>query len=206
VLRLQVPLDREVRHEIALGPEERARLLSAPEAWLFLDLHLPDGRGARLRLAFAGGAALEGRDLKPTMPTLGLATLRGHRDPRAFPQWWAVRFQPDMLKDGSLVVTLHDPSGDARLFGDLGAPESAGIDPGLSLGQGPFISVYRLMHEGEYRLAARQPLGGARRSQVAGRPLPGSLGIRLVVLDETAGRPPWAAGPYPRPWRPLAVY
>ena len=101
---------------------------------------------------------------------------------------------------------MRDPAGSAVVFGDLATPQAGGIDRGLSLGQWPFLSVYRLMHDGEYRLSAPQSLEGSRRSEVDGRPLPGALGIRLVILDETAGSPPWGGAPSPRPWRPLAVY
>jgi hypothetical protein len=48
------------------------------------------------------------------------------------------------------------------------------------------------MHDGEYRLAARQPLAGAGRvSLVQGRRLPGTLGVRLVVLDDDVGGARW---------------
>jgi hypothetical protein len=203
---LSVALHRAARHEIAPGAEGLARLAAAREAWVFLDLRLPDGRGPGLRVAFDGGAVVTARDLQPTMPPFGLATVRGGRDPRTFRQWWAVRFDPRMLRGDRLALTVEDASGESRIYGDLGAPRSSGVDAGLSLGQWPYLSVYRLMHDGEYRLPARQPLSGARRSVVAGRPVPGSLGIRLVILDETAGPPPWEAGPSPRPWRPLAIY
>jgi hypothetical protein len=111
-----------------------------------------------------------------------------------------------MLRDGRLALVVRDDSGEARLFGDLGTPQAEGAFRGLSLGQWPFLSVYRLMHDGEYRLPARQRLEGSRRSQVSGRALPGSLGVRLVILDPAAGPPPWEAGPSPRHWRPLAVH
>ena len=225
---LRVPLGRTVRHEIGPGADGLARL-AAQETWFFLDLLIPDGRGHRLRLAFDGGAVVEGSELRPTMPTFGLATVRGRRDPREIRQWWAVPFRSDMLKDGRVALTMRDAAGEAVVFGDLGAPQEAGIDRGLSLGQWPFLSVYRLMHDGEYRLPAEQPLEGSRRSEVDGRRLPGALGIRLVVLDGAAGPPSWAAAtpsrpptlslptegegtaavrPSPRsgPWRPRAVY
>ena len=202
---LRFPLDRGVRHEIVPGALGLERL-AAHDAWLFLDLLIADGRGERLRLDFDGGAVVEGRDLQPTMPTFGLATVRGRRDPRAIRQWWAVRFRSDMLRDGRVALTMRDPEGSAVVFGDLATPQAGGIDRGLSLGQWPFLSVYRLMHDGEYRLSASQSLEGSRRSEVDGRPLPGALGIRLVILDETAGSPPWGGAPSPRPWRPLAVY
>jgi hypothetical protein len=147
-----------------------------------------------------------GPDLRPTMPPFGLATLRGGRDPRTFRQWWAVRLDPRMVSGGRVAVTLEDPSGQALLHGDLGTPHSPGVDAGLSLGQWPYLSVYRLMHDGEYRLAAPQALLGSRRSDVAGRAVPGALGVRLVILDEAAGPPPWVAGPAPAAWSPLAVY
>jgi hypothetical protein len=150
--------------------------------------------------------AIVGADLQPTMPSFGLATLRGGRDPRTFRQWWAVRFEPRMVSGGRVALTLEDPSGQARLHGDLAVPQSSGVDTGLSLGQWPYLSVYRLMHDGEYRLAAPQTLRGSRASRVGGMAVPGSLGIRLVILDEAAGPPPWVAGPSARPWRPVAVY
>jgi hypothetical protein len=201
-----VDLAHGVRHEIDPGPDGRARILAAPQSWLFLDLRVPDGQGAALRLAFDGGAVLTGRDLTPTMPAFGLATIRGGRDPRTFRQWWAVRFDPRMMKDGRVAVTVEDPAGGARLYGDLGVPPGPGVDAGLSLGHWPWLSVYRLMHDGEYRIATRQPLSGVRASAASGRALPGALGIRLVTLDEAAGSPPWEAGPTARPWRPLVVY
>ena len=104
-------------------------------------------------------------------------------------------------------VVLPDPFS-SRLFFDTGIVDrlQSRVDDGLSLGQWPWLSVYRLMHDGEYRLPARQPLSGSRASRVDGRALPGALGIRLVILDETAGPPPWQAGPQARPWRPAAVY
>ena len=202
---LRIPLARAVRHEIVPGGDGLARL-AAQQAWIFLDLMIPDGRGEQLRLEFDGGAVVGGPELLPTMPTFGLATVRGRRDPRAIRQWWAVPFRSDMLRDGHVAMTIRDAAGAALVFGDLGAPESEGIDRGLSLGQWPLLSVYRLMHDGEYRLPARQPLEGSRRSEVDGRRLPGALGIRLVALDATAGPPPWTEAPSPRPWRPLAVY
>ena len=203
---LDVALARPVRHEIAPGPEGLAQLAAAREVWLFLDLRLPSGDASGLRLTFDGGAVVAGRQLRPTMPPFGLATVRGGRDPRTFRQWWAVRFDARMVQAGRFALTLADPAGAGRVYGDIGAPQGAGVDAGLSLGQWPFLSVYRLMHDGEYRLPARQPLSGSRVSRVDGRIVPGALGVRLVVLDETAGPPPWETGPSPRPWRPLAVY
>jgi hypothetical protein len=202
---LRIPLARGVRHEIAPAVDGLARL-AAHEAWVFLDLLVPDGRGEQLRLEFDGGAVALGPELRPTMPTFGLATVRGRRDPRTIRQWWAVPFRSEMLRDGRVALTIRDAAGAALVFGDLGTPPSEGIDRGLSLGQWPLLSVYRLMHDGEYRLPARQPLEGSRLSEVDGRRLPGALGIRLVVLDATAGPPPWAGGPPTKPWRPLAVY
>jgi dolichyl-phosphate-mannose-protein mannosyltransferase len=202
---VRVPLAGNVRHEIVPGADGLGRL-AVPDSWLFLDLLVPDGRGEGLRLEFDGGAVVLGPELRPTMPTFGLATIRGRRDPKIIRQWWAVPFRPDMLREGRMGLTLRDAARAAVVFGDLQTPSSAGIDRGLSLGQWPFLSVYRLMHDGEYRLPARQLLEGSRRSEVDGRPVPGALGIRLVVLDATAGPPPWAGEPSANPWRPLAVY
>lgn len=178
-----VALDRPAEHEIRLRPADIAGLDAAREAYLLLDLWLPDGDPAALELRFEGGLTLPGRELEPAMPSFGLATTRFHRDPRAFRQWWRVAWQPAMARDGRLRLTLRGPRG-AWCYGALGDPGATLVN-GLSLGQWPYLSVYRLMHDGEYRLAVEQPLAGlGRMSMHAGAELPGLLGVRVVRLAE----------------------
>jgi hypothetical protein len=186
-------LEGGLRHEIVLGDEGESALARAREAYLLLDLELPGGDPGSLRLEFATGLVVEGRELQPTMPAFGLATFRGGRDPRSVPQWWRTPWKPGMARDGRLAVSLSG-AGPARLRGELSLP-GEGPRPALSLGQWPHQSVYRLMHDGEYRLPAIQRLSGAARSFSAGRELPGLLGIRAVILDAGAGGATWETVP-----------
>jgi hypothetical protein len=192
-----IRLDGEARHEITLGSEGEAALLRAREPYLLLDLELPDGDPSLLRLEFGTGLVVEGRELRPTMPVFGLATLRGGRDPRTFPQWWLTPWRGEMAKDGRLVVRIVAAGGgDARLRGELRSP-GEGDHSTLSLGELPYQSVYRLMHDGEYRLATTERLSGSARSFLGGHELPGLLGVRAVMLDEAAGGATWETVPSP---------
>ena len=84
----------------------------------------------------------------PAMPRFGLATLRGHRRPEEFRQMWRAPLDEATLSQGLLAIKVLGDGG-MRLFGDI----RAGSDgPRLSVGQWPHVSVYRLMHEGQYRL------------------------------------------------------
>jgi len=132
-------------------------------AWLFVDVHSPDAVPPKVE---ANGQALE--PFVPTMPVFGLATSRGHRDPDTFRQVWRARVSEDLLASGSLEVRMSGgPS--TRLFGDIRAGNDG---PRLSLGQWPYLSVYRLMHEGEYRLPTRNraPPQVCTAKGLAGRP------------------------------------
>jgi hypothetical protein len=182
-------MDAGLRHEIALGADGAEALARAREAYLLLDLELPDGDPSGVRLEFASGLHVDGRDLAPTMPAFGLATLRGGRDPRSFPQWWRTPWRPEMVKDGRVEVQVSGP-GTARLRGELQSA-GEGRHATLSLGEWPYQSVYRLMHDGEYRLAALEPESGTSRSLASGRVLPGRLGVRAVALDAAGGGATW---------------
>jgi hypothetical protein len=103
---------------------------------------------------------------------------------------------------GRLGLELRGPE-PARLRGELEAP--GGVT--LSLGEWPRASVYRLMHDGEYRLPApptREP--ATRRSLAGGRPLRGGLGVRLVALDDAVGGAAWETAPAPAGERVTAVW
>ena len=174
-------------HEVVVGAEALDRLDAAREAFVLLDLHVPDGDPAELRVEFEGGAVVEGRDLRPMMPRFGLATYRGNRDPPTFRQWWGIPWRTGFGRDGRVAVVLRGGPRGARLHGDLDDRASTA----LSFGQPPYLSVYRLMHDGEYRLAAPRALAGTRASRAGGRALPGTLGVHLLVLDEDAGGAVW---------------
>ena len=185
------------RQEIVLDERAMSMVSHARESYLALDLQVDDGDARDLRLVFDSGLEIPGASLVPTMPSFGLATVRGGRDPRGFPQWWIVRWRPEMSPNGRLAVTVHGDPG-STLAGDIG-PDPPGTHHGLSLGHWPHVSVYRLMHEGEYRLPVHQPVDPSRRtSGMSGRPsVPGTYGVRLVALDDDAGGAAWITAPVP---------
>ena len=193
-----VALDQAPEHELRLGAADLERIEKAREAFLVLDLQVPNGATRGIELRFASGLVVAGGELSPTMPSFGLATTRFGRDPRSFRQWWRLAWQPEMAKDGRVLLTIRGPR-EARLFGALGAGGEASE---LSLGEWPFLSVYRLMHDGEYRLARPEAAASSRESRVRDRILPGTLGVRLVTLApdralsrlETAPPPKTARG------------
>lgn len=203
--RFDVPADGAYQ-AIVPGPGALEDLARAAEAYLVLDLHVPDGDPSDLRLAFDSGLAIPGSALQPTMPSFGLATLRGGRDPRSFPQWWRLPWQKEMVRDGRIGLTLSaDP--ETRLYGDLDVSGEGPRRHGLSLGYWPAASVYRLMHDGEYRLAVRQLMDAAERSSRRGpAPLPGTFGVRLVRLDDDAGGTSWSTEGAPGGPRVVAVW
>lgn len=112
-------------------------------AWILIDAEAGDAQPMRIEL---NGRALE--PPVPTMPTFGLASLRGRRDPATFRQIWRTRVDEESLASGELRIRVSRGKG-ARVFGDIRAGASG---PRLSLGNWPYLSVYRLMHEGQYRL------------------------------------------------------
>jgi hypothetical protein len=200
--RFAAGLDREARQEIAAAP---LAALPATGSYLMLDLRIDDGDPRRLRLDFDGGLSLGGEALEPTMPPFGLATVRGGRDPRAFAQWWRVRWRPEMAPGGRLGLRLRGTERE-RLGGDVGVPDGEGVYEGVSLGEWPHLSVYRLMHDGEYRLPVRQRLEpAARAGRIDGRAVPGLLGVRVVVVEGDE-QPPTAESAARARWRPVRVW
>jgi len=143
--------------------------------WILVDAQSPDGQAPRVE---ANGRALE--PPVPTMPTFGLASVRGRRDPAAFRQIWRTRIDESLLASGELRIRV---GGEARtrVFGDIRA---GGGGPRLSIGNWPYLSVYRLMHEGQYRLPTfKAPEQACVAQGLSGRP---GLGlVRIPAGEET---------------------
>lgn len=166
---LDAPLEVSCRIPSAASVEN----VSDP-AWLFVDVQAADATPPQLEM---NGQALD--PPVPTMPVFGLATTRGHRDPARFRQFWRTRVSDDLLASGTLTVRVSG-KGTTRFFGDI---RSGSDGARLSLGQWPFLSVYRLMHEGEYRLPTRNvaPPQACTATGLSGRP-----GIALLRIPAGA--------------------
>ena len=68
-----------------------------------------------------------------------------------------------------------------RVFGDIRA---GGGGPRLSIGNWPYLSVYRLMHEGQYRLPTfKAPEQACQAQGLSGRPGIGL--VRIPAGEET---------------------
>jgi hypothetical protein len=157
-IALDPPLDLTCRLE--------ARAPGSPPpdpAWILVDAQADDGQAPRIEV---NGRTLE--TPAPTMPVFGLASLRGRRDPATFRQIWRAPVDEQLLASGELRIRL---SGGARtrFFGDIRTGASG---PRLSLGDWPYLSVYRLMHEGQYRLPRMNaaPPQACTAGAMAGRP------------------------------------
>jgi len=131
-------------------------------AWLLIDAQSASGVPPRLTV---NGQLLP--PPVPMMPTFGLASIRGHREPSTFRQMWRSPLGEDLLAEGRLAIEVRGHEG-TWLFGDI--REGAG-GPRLSLGNWPHLSVYRLMHEGQYRLpVAEAPAQACSAEELSGRP------------------------------------
>jgi hypothetical protein len=123
------------------------------------------------------------------MPPFALATRRGHRDPATFRQIWRTPISDELLGQGELKIRLSGAA-NTEVFGDIRAGNEG---PRLSLGNWPFLSVYRLMHEGQYRLPTTVvPAQACVAPDIAGRP--GISMVRIPAGEETqislkAGKP-----------------
>lgn len=137
--------------------------------WILIDAQSADGKAPRVE---ANGHLLE--TPVPTMPTFGLASVRGRRDPATFRQIWRTPIDEDLLAAGELKIRVSGDGG-MRVFGDIRA---GGEGPRLSIGNWPYLSVYRLMHEGQYRLPTfKAPAQACDAPGLSGRP-----GIALVRI------------------------
>lgn len=166
-----VALDRPFEASCRV-PAEAAS--SSSSGWLYVDAESRDGVPPRIEVS---GRVLDG--VAPTMPTFGLATYRGRRDPATFRQYWRARLPDDLLAPGELRIRLSG-SGATRVFGDI---RGGNDGPRLSLGAWPYLSVYRLMHEGEYRLPVfNAPAQACVAAGISGRP--GLSLVRIAAGEE----------------------
>lgn len=172
--------------------EATCRVPGAPvtsdPAWILIDAQAGDATPPRIEI---NGVTLSAA--VPTMPTFGLATIRGRRDPAIFRQLWRAPISEDLLAAGELRIRVTG-SVATRVFGDI---RTGSEGPRLSLGNWPYLSVYRLMHEGQYRLPTTDlPPQSCLASSLSGRP--GVMLIRIPAGEEgrmaqKAGKPPfWA--------------
>lgn len=165
-----VALDRPFDVSCRLG--DRASLASGSEAvepWLLVDAQSMDGTPPQIEV--------NGRRLNPpvaAMPRYGLASIRGHRNPATFRQIWMAPLGNLLEAASELKVTVSGgPS--IRVFGDI---REGNDGPRLSIGDWPYLSVYRLMHEGQYRLPApNTPPQRCQGSGISGRP-----GMALALI------------------------
>ena len=143
--------------------------------WILIDVQSSDGRAPQVE---ANGRLLE--PSAPNMPTYGLASIRGRRDPSTFRQIWRTRIDESLLASGEVKIRVSGDEG-MRVFGDI---REGGKGPRLSLGNWPWLSVYRLMHEGQYRLPMFQAPAQACLAQgLSGRP--GIYLARIPPGEET---------------------
>jgi hypothetical protein len=143
--------------------------------WVLIDAQSNHGQAPRIEV---NGVALE--PAVPTMPTFGLASVRGRRAPATFRQIWRAPVDEGLLASGELRIRVSGDTG-TRVFGDI-RPGSGG--PRLSIGNWPYLSVYRLMHEGQYRLPTfKAPPQACVAGALSGRPGIGL--VRIPAGEET---------------------
>jgi hypothetical protein len=193
-----------IEQEIDLTPEAVGRLRAAGEAFVVFDLEVPAGdlQGAVVTVA---GRDHPGSALLPTMPKLRESTATGRRDRRAYPQWWALPFDPALLpRDAApLRIALRlPPDRRAAIAGDRFSGQGR-VYEGPSFGDWPRFVALKLEYDGDYRLAVREPLGSAAtRSFVteadgARRAVGAVHRVRVITIGQNEGSAEWETAPVP---------
>jgi len=194
-----------IEQEIVLTPAALGRLRAASQAFVVLDLEVPAGdlQGAVVTVA---GRDHPGSSLTPTMPKLRESTATARRDRRAYPQWWALPFDPALLpRDAAtpLRITLRlPPDRRAWIAGDRFADQGR-VYEGPSFGDWPHFVALKLEYDGDYRLAVREPLGSAdTRSFVLAsdgerRAVRATHRVRVITLGQNEGWTEWETAPPP---------
>jgi hypothetical protein len=194
---------RAVEQEIVLGPAAMGALRAATEAFLVMDLRVPQGDLSRARLQ-VGPHALPGSALVPTMPRLRESTATGGRDWRGYPQWWAVPFDPSWLPAGAepLRIGLANAGEPLVVAGDRFSAQER-VYEGPSFGDWPHWVALKLEYDGDYRIPVTLPLEsrGSRGFVVdergRRRALRGVHRIRIVTLRQNEGWLHWRTAPLP---------
>jgi 4-amino-4-deoxy-L-arabinose transferase-like glycosyltransferase len=194
---------RAVEQEIVLGPDALGALRDAPEAFLVMDLRVPQGDLSRVRLR-VGPRELPGSALTPTMPRLRESTATGGRDWRGYPQWWALPLDTEWLPPAGQPLRIRlDSEAPLLLGGDRFAGQEREYE-GPSFGDWPTGVALKLEYDGDYRVPVTRPLAslGTRSFVIDARgvrrPLRGVHRIRLVTLRNTEGVLSWRMATLPR--------
>ena len=211
-VRTRIAGGETIEQEIVLTPEAIGRLRAASQAFVVFDLEIPAGdlQGA---VVTVGGRDHPGAALAPTMPKLRESTATGRRDRRAYPQWWALEFDPALLpRDAAtpLRIALRLPPGRTAWLGGDRFSGQERVYEGPSFGDWPHFVALKLEYDADYRLAVRMPLGSAatRSAVVAGdgrrRDVSAPHRVRLITLGQNEGWTEWEPPP-PPPGSPAAV-
>ena len=204
-LRTRIDGGTAVEQEILLTPEAIGRLRSASQAFVVLDLEVPAGdlQGATVTV---GGREHPGASLLPTMPRLRESTATARRDRRAYPQWWALPFDPALLpRDPAmpLRISLRLPPDRSAWMGGDRFSDQGRVYEGPSFGDWPRFVALKLEYDGDYRLAVREPLGSAAtRSLVVDgdgsrRALRATHRARVIEIGRNEGWAEWETAPPP---------
>ena len=170
-----VELDRSFEVSCRLPVQTTATAAATDPAWLLVDVQTEDGVPPRIEV---NGQPLA--SAVPMMPAYGLASLRGRRDPLTFRQMWRAPISDGVLAAADLTVRIRGAAG-SHVFGDI---RTGNEGARLSLGDWPNLSVYRLMHEGQYRLSTTSvPPQACVAPAMSGRP--GVALVRIPSGEET---------------------
>jgi len=194
-----------VEQEIFLTPGALGQLRSASEAFVMIDLLVPRGepRGIAVEI---GERRYPGSELIHTMPRLREATAAGGRDRRGYPQWWALRLDPELLPRHAAeplrVRVLSSPEANATLKGDRFSDQRSFYE-GPSFGDWPRAVALKVEYDADYRIPVRLPLGShSTRSYVLGRGRTRVTAasvhrIRVITLGQNEGAMLWESAPTP---------
>jgi 4-amino-4-deoxy-L-arabinose transferase-like glycosyltransferase len=204
-----------VEQTITLSPESLHRLRAASEAFVVVDLLVPNGNPGGLS-AVVNGREIGADGWIPTMPRFGESTAAGGRDRRGYRQWWALRLDPAMLAGPDprrVRIELRRREGaPVVVYGDRFRDQQAWYE-GPSFGDWPHLAAVKLEYDGDYRLPVRRRLESERtQSRVVARDgtrshVASVHRIRIVALATNEGRLSWETAPAPvvAPTRELAI-
>ena len=180
----------DVVQEIALSQTGLQKLRRASEAFVVLDLLVPNGDPAGVEVTIGDRAA----SLTPTMPRFGESTAAGGRNRREYRQWWATPLLPEDLPASAPAVLQIGVNASERrdviLYGDRFRDQTRRYE-GPSFGDWPHLAQVKLEYDGDYRLPYRRELQSAGTTSDTG----GIYRIRIVTLARNEGELKWASTP-----------